>query len=163
MLPRPGTFCEADGVMSIVEIGHTEVDVLNVDEESRDVIGRAHLSLAVCVFTRMVTGLHLSMDNDGTAAVARCLAMTICSKDAVLSDLGIEADRPIHGFPRTVHTDNGKDLTSLAISRACGEYGITLARRPIGLSYYGGHIERLLGTIAKEIHKIPGTTFSNIV
>ena len=25
---------------------------------------------------------------------------------------------------------------------------------------YGGHIERLLGTFAQEIHSLPGTTFS---
>ena len=89
--------------------------------------------------------------------------MTICSKDAFLRDLGIEASWPIRGFPVKVHTDNGRDLTSLAIARACAEHQIILARRPVGLSYYGGHMERLLGTAVRNMHDIPGTTYSSIV
>ena len=27
---------------------------------------------------------------------------------------------------------------------------------------FGGHIERLMGTFATDIHAVPGTTFSNI-
>ena len=34
--------------------------------------------------------------------------------------------------------------------------------RPVKKPHFGGHIERLMGTIAKEIHALPGATFSNI-
>jgi putative transposase len=47
------------------------------------------------------------------------------------------------------------------LKRACEEHGIELDFRPVATPHYGGHIERLLGTVLKEIHNLPGTTFSN--
>ena len=41
------------------------------------------------------------------------------------------------------------------------EYGVTLHWRPVARPHYGGHIERLLGTLNHEIHNLPGSTFSN--
>jgi putative transposase len=47
------------------------------------------------------------------------------------------------------------------LRKACQEYGITLHWRPVARPHYGGHIERLLGTLNHEIHNLPGSTFSN--
>jgi putative transposase len=47
------------------------------------------------------------------------------------------------------------------LQRACNEYGIDLAWRPVGRPNFGAHVERALGTLSKEIHTLPGTTFSN--
>lgn len=47
------------------------------------------------------------------------------------------------------------------LQRACEEHSIHLDFRPVATPHYGGHIERLLGTVLKEIHSLPGTTFSN--
>ena len=41
-------------------------------------------------------------------------------------------------------------------------HGINLEFRPVKQPRYGGHIERVIGTIVKEIHDLPGTTFSSI-
>jgi putative transposase len=48
------------------------------------------------------------------------------------------------------------------MQRVCDEFGMVMTRRPVGRPQYGAHIERILGTINKEIHNLPGTTFSNI-
>ncbi|MFB2832641.1 Mu transposase C-terminal domain-containing protein, partial [Aeromonas jandaei] len=41
-------------------------------------------------------------------------------------------------------------------------YGMNLEFRPVKQPRYGGHIERMLGTLLREIHDLPGTTFSSI-
>jgi putative transposase len=41
-------------------------------------------------------------------------------------------------------------------------HGVDLEFRPVKQPRYGGHIERLQGTLLKEIHDIPGTTFSSV-
>ncbi len=46
--------------------------------------------------------------------------------------------------------------------RGCQEYGIQLDHRPPGLPHFGGHIERLIGTMMGAVHLLPGTTFSNV-
>jgi len=47
------------------------------------------------------------------------------------------------------------------LQRACHEYGMDIEWRPVARPNFGGHIERLLGSFSKEIHALPGTTFSN--
>jgi putative transposase len=110
----------------------------------------------------MITGFVISLQDPGAAEIGACLAMSICRKEGFLRSVGVDADWPIWGFPRVIHSDNGKPLTSLTIVRACEQYGIMVARRPVGSPHWGGHIERLLGRAATSIHTLPGTTFSNI-
>ena len=38
---------------------------------------------------------------------------------------------------------------------------LTLDFRPIATPHFGGHIERLIGSVMGRIHLLPGTTFSN--
>jgi len=57
--------------------------------------------------------------------------------------------------------DNAREFRGNMLKRACDEYGIDIEWRPVARPHFGGHIERLLGTFAKEIHTLPGTTFSN--
>jgi putative transposase len=37
-----------------------------------------------------------------------------------------------------------------------------LTTRPPGRPHFGGHIERLIGTMMGAVHLLPGTTFSNV-
>jgi putative transposase len=65
------------------------------------------------------------------------------------------------GVPRVIHVDSGKEFHSEALVRGCQEYGITLEHRPPGLPHFGGHIERLIGTMMGAVHLLPGATQSN--
>jgi putative transposase len=60
-----------------------------------------------------------------------------------------------------IHVDSGKDFHSEALVRGCQEYGVGLEHRPPGLPHFGGHIERLIGTMMGAVHLLPGTTQSN--
>jgi putative transposase len=57
--------------------------------------------------------------------------------------------------------DNGSDFHGEALRRGCEEYGIKLEFRPLGRPHFGGHIERLIGTLMQRVHTLPGTTYSN--
>jgi putative transposase len=65
------------------------------------------------------------------------------------------------GLPDVLRADNGKDFRSDALRRGCREHGIGLDFRPIATPHFGGHIERLVGSVMGRIHLLPGTTFSN--
>jgi putative transposase len=47
--------------LEIVQIDHTKVDIVVVDEQTREPIGRPWITLAMYLFSRMVTGFHLSV------------------------------------------------------------------------------------------------------
>ena len=65
---------------------------------------------------------------------------------------------PMFGIPQQVLVDNGAEFHGAALERGCREYGITLLHRPVARPHYGGHIERLIGTMMGKVHLLPGTT-----
>ena len=141
---------------------HTPVDLILVDEAARKPIGRPWLTLAMDVDTRMVAGFLISLDPPCATSVALALAHAALPKTAWLTERQIPLPWPIAGLPRCVHVDNGKEFHSLALERGCQQHGVELHFRPIRTPHYGGHIERLMGTLMKRIHALPGTTFSNV-
>ncbi len=160
--PTPGRFPNADYPLAYVQIDHTPVDVVLVDDEHRLPIGRPWISVAIDVYSRTVTGYYLSFDAPSATSVAMCIAHSILPKDDWLTLHGVEADWPVWGFPVTVHVDNGPDFRSDTFRRACEMYGINLEFRPVKAPRYGGHIERLLGSFMNKVHSVPGTTFSSV-
>ena len=119
-------------------------------------IGRPWLTLAIDVYSRAIAGMYLSLDAPGTHSVGLCLAQAILPKDIWLAELKIERPWPVSGLMKVVHADNGPEFHTQTLKLACKEWGIDLRWRPVKRPHYGGHIERLLGTVARELHEMPG-------
>ncbi len=156
-----GAFPGADFPLAVVQIDHTKLDIELVDDELRLPIGRPWLTLAIDVYSRMVTGFYLSLDPPSVFSVGMCIAHSALDKDAHLDRLGIKGRWPVWGLPCRIHADNGKEFRSKTLDKACQQYGIAITWRLVKVPHYGGHIERFLGTTARELHAIPGTTFAN--
>jgi putative transposase len=159
--PIKAHFPGADYPLAVVQIDHTPLDIILVDDVNRRPVGRPWLTLAVDVFSRMIVGLYVSFDSPGDLATGLCIAHSILPKDNWLARYGITTPWPCWGVMKKIHVDNAKEFRGKMLRRACEEYSIELAFRPVKTPNYGGHIERLLGTLLKEIHNLPGTTFSN--
>lgn len=156
----PGSYA-ASRPLEIVQIDHTRVDVIVIDEETGKPCGRPWLTLAMDVFTRMVTGFHLTMDAPSRLSISLCLLHAVHDKTAWLKEREVDASWPIAGLPETLHADNGADFRSRAFVQACRDAGIKTVWRKVGVPRYGGHIERLIGTQMGAVHLLPGTTFSD--
>lgn len=152
----------ADYPLALIQIDHTLVDVIVVDAETREPIQRPWLTLAIDVATRCVTGFHLSLEPPSATSVALCISHAALMKDGWLAARGIEDEWPVYGIPERLHLDNAKEFRSEALKRGCQEYGIDIDYRPVRTPHYGGHIERLIGTMMGKAHLLPGTTFSDI-
>ena len=159
--PSPGQFV-ADRPNAIWQIDHTIVDIVVVDEQYRRPIGRPVLTIAIDVCTRMVAGFHLALEAPSSVSVGLCLLHAVYDKTAWLSERGIDLSWPVAGLPGILHSDNGAEFHSRALTGACREYGIKIQYRPPATPRFGGHVERLIGTMMGAVHILPGTTFSNI-
>src|ERR1044071_467183 len=151
----------ADWPLAVVQIDHTLLPIEVVDDIDRLTVGRPWLALAIDVNSRMVVGFYLSLDPPDAMSVGLCMSHAILPKEAWLAERGIYAPWPCWGFPDKVHADNAKVFRGSMLRRACQEYGIYLEWRPVKTPSYGGHIERLLGTLQNKIKTLSGTTFSN--
>lgn len=161
-LPVPGKFPGAEYPLAVVQIDHTPVDVILVDDVHRKPIDRPWITVAIDVFSRMTVGYYLSFDEPSTTSVAMCLSHAMLPKDEWLLLHDVEGTWPVWGRPHKVHVDNGPDFRSKSLRQSCQMHSVDLEFRPVKVPRYGGHIERLQGTLLREIHDIPGTTFSSI-
>lgn len=145
-----------------VQINHTVIDLIVVDERDRQPIGRPYLTLAIDVFTRCVLGMVVTLEAPSAVSVGLCLAHAACDKRPWLEGLNVEMDWPMSGKPRLLYLDNAAEFKSEALRRGCEQHGIRLDYRPPGQPHYGGIVERIIGTAMQMIHdELPGTTFSN--
>ena len=160
-MPLRGGFPNIDEPLGVIQIDHTPLDLILVDDIHRLPVGRPWLTLAIDVCTRMVAGFALAFEKPSALSVGLCLVHAIRPKDDWLSKHGLVTAWPIHGLMRQLHCDNAREFRGEMLKKACEQYGIELSFRPVKSPWYGGHIERLLGTFAKEIHALEGTTFSN--
>lgn len=152
----------ADHALQVVQIDHTPVDIFVVDTVHRRPIQRPWLTLAIDVASRMVAGFYLSLEAPSAASVALAIHQSVTRKSAWLAARGVTGDWPVSGLPDVIHLDNAKEFRGRALKRGAAEYGVSLVHRPVATPHYGGHIERLIGTMMGAVHLLPGTTFSNV-
>jgi putative transposase len=160
--PSVGKFPGADYPLAVIQIDHTPIDLIVVDDLHRRPIGRLWLTLAIDVFSRMITGYYLALEEPSEISVAMCIAHSVLPKEEWLDVHRVDGQWPVWGFPRIIHSDNGADFRTGNLRRSCSNYNIENLFRPVQRPNYGGHIERLLGTFMRTLHELPGTTFSNV-
>lgn len=150
-----------DGILEKVQIDHTVVDLVVVDERERQPVGRPYLTLGLDEASRCVLGMVVTLEPPSATSVGLCLAHMADDKRPWLEGLGVDVVWPMAGKPRRLYVDNASEFKSEALRRGCEQHGIELSYRPLGRPHYGGIIERIIGTVMQRVHELPGTTFSN--
>lgn len=144
-----------------VQIDHTVVDLIVVDERHRLPIGRPYVTVAIDVFSRCIVGLVVTLEAPSALSVGLCLAHMVTDKQAWLERIAVSVPWPMSGKPAELYLDNAAEFKSEALRRGCEQHGVKLRYRPPGQPHYGEIVERVIGTMMKSIHDLPGTTFSN--
>lgn len=152
----------AEYPLQIVQFDHTLADVIVVDELHRQPLQRPWFTLGVDVMTRAVTGFYLSLEAPSSLSIAMALTHSVLPKETWLAARGIGAPWPVSGLPECIHLDNAREFHGMALERGCREHGIALRFRPPATPHFGGHIERLIGTMMGAVQLLPGTTFSSV-
>lgn len=158
-----GTTIKAKAPLDMVQMDHTPVDVILVDPIERRPIGRPYITVAIDVFSRCIAGFHVTLEAPSATSVGLCLANMASDKNAWLQTIGVDADWPVVGRPKSLGVDNGTEFHSEAFERGCAQHDIEIEWRPGGRPQVGGVVERVIGTMMQLVHGLPGTTFSNVM
>lgn len=161
LAPKTGEIPDVNWPLQTVEVDHTELPVMIVDDEHRLPIKRPWITLAIDVHSRCCLGMYLSLDAPSSMSAGMCIAHAILPKDKWLSRLGLHDHKwPYYGVMDSLHMDNASEFRGEMLRHACKEYNIMLKLRPVGTPHYGAHIERLMGTVTEGLKTVKGATFS---
>jgi len=144
--------------LDVVQIDHTKCDVNVVDNLYRLPIGRPWLSVAMDIATRAIVAILVTFEPPSAATVALLVTRMAHAKSAWTKSLGLSIDWPMAGLPSSLHLDNAAEFHSKALSRGCTQFGIQLNYRPPGRPQFGGHIERVMGTLMTKLKSLSGAT-----
>jgi putative transposase len=161
---RPGHFELATHPLSLVQVDHTPLDLVLVDERFRMSLHRPFLTLVFDVYSRMILSFYISFEKPNALATGIAIARAIMPKDKWLLLNGIQEPWPCWGFPKIIHVDNAKEFRGEMLRLACEQYKIEIDFRPVADPAMGGHIERVLGTIMRQhVHEIAGAAKKPVI
>ncbi len=159
--PLKSPIPDASWPLALVQIDHTKMPVMIVDDEHRRPIARAWVTFAIDAFSRVCLGMYLSLDPPSAMSAGLCLAHAILMKDPWLRRLGLgDIEWPFFGVMDVLHMDNAREFRGAMLKVACHEYDIDIHLRPVKQPHYGAYIERLMGTVTERLKSVKGATFS---
>jgi hypothetical protein len=142
---------------------HYKLDVLHVDDEFRELLGRLWLTLLIDAYSRAVLGLFLAYEDPNIKSIQGALRHAIWPKTN-LSEFGIDLPWACYGIPQRLFLDNAwahhsYSLEDLARALAGGgRYTqMELVFRPPYQARYGGLVERIFGNLSGQLREqLPG-------
>lgn len=145
-----------------VEIDHTRIDLVVIDDQDNLPLGRLTLTYCLDTATRYPLGYYMGFAPPSYLTVMECLHHAICPKEDTQEKYGTEHEWLAYGMPTTLVIDNGKEFIGQDLQDACLLLGIILQQTPVKTPHFKAGVERLFGSLNTMLfHTLPGTTFSN--
>lgn len=141
---------QANGPGARYEIDSTIADIYLVS--SRDpsqIIGRPNVYIIIDVFSRLITGLYVGMENSSFNTAIQCLGVSIQDKVSFCQSYGLEIrpeDWPVYGLPSAILADRG-ELIGYQIELLEKNFSVRIENAPPYRSDAKGIVESALGTI----------------
>jgi putative transposase len=149
--------------LAVVQIDHTIADAFVICPYSRLCIGRPTFTVAIDIGSRSVLGMCLSLEAPSALLVALCLEHAVFPKVEWLQGIGVQVEWPQHGKMAALHCDNGREFHSAGFRRGCDLNSIDTIYRPPATPRFGGHVERLIGTLMRRVRLLPGSSYSDLL
>lgn len=149
--------------LQVVEIDHSPIDLLLVDDETRTPLPRGNFTAVIDVFSRYILGFNITFENASYKSDMLTLLHAISKKNLKEKFPDILNDHLSYGIPEIVVMDRGKDfkskwLTTALTQLGCEDPSYNDPKSP----WQKPHIERFFSTKNQTFdQRFQGTTFSN--
>lgn len=147
------------------EMDHCLIDCIIVDEITRKPLCRPWVTIIIDLYSRVALGVYMSVHAPSSLSVSMAVTHATFPKDNWLAALGDEDLKfPYYGHLLSVLMDNAREFKSKSASIAAKKHQIKWKFRPKHKPWWGGHIERLFGTLqVGAVQFLPGATMRNVV
>lgn len=147
-----------------VEIDHTPLDLILLDDELSLPLGRPYLTALVDSYSRCLVGFYLGYKEPSYDSVRKALLNSCLSKDYVKEQYpSVKNEWGCEGKIETLVVDNGAEFWSKNLEHACRAVVSDVQYNPVARPWLKPMVERFFGTINRKLLvSIPGKTFSKI-
>lgn len=146
---------EASHPNAIWQADHHQLDIIVVDPDTGEPIGRPWITKIQDDHSRAIMGYCLSMDYPSSMGIASALHHAFLQKP--------QEWWAAYGLPEMIYIDNGKDWISRHVELVALKFGITLQRHEAYHPQSKGKVERVFKTLEQMcIHPLDGSVGSSI-
>ena len=150
-------------ILERVEVDHTPLDVMVIDNETGQTIGRPNLTVYLDYYSKMMLGMEIGFEPPSEISVMKALKNAILTKEYINKFPRVKESWESYGIPHALICDNGLEFHSNNLQRVCQELTIELQFCPKKQPHYKGAVERYIKTVNNAVsHNLPGTTKTNV-
>ena len=141
----------ATRALETVEADGNILDVLIIDSETGEIVGRPYGTCLIDKYSRSIISFVITMIPFSSATLLRALKIAISGNNEKFG-----------GLFETMVVDNGSDYISQSVRNFCNHTGIRIEHGAPRDPNSKPHVERFFGILNTQlVHQLPGTTFSN--
>ncbi|APB99649.1 DDE-type integrase/transposase/recombinase [Polynucleobacter asymbioticus] len=154
----------ADYPLDVVEVDHSLMDIVVLDDEGVVVVGRPWLTVMKDRRTGIIIGFSMSFQKTGIESISECFKHSLGSHlDVQKMWPDIKNPWPAFGFACVYEFDRGSDYLGNQCRDLVGRMGAHYSYCPVHRGDLKGHIERFFGSLNETLFEsLPGRTFSNL-
>lgn len=159
-----GTHVRPTRILERVEIDHTPLDLILIDDELLIPLGRPYLTVLIDCFSGCVVGFYIGYKEPGYDSIRKALLNAMLSKDYI-KDLypSVKKEWPCEGKIETLVVDNGAEFWGTSLEYACKSIVSDIQYNPVAKPWLKPMVERFFGSLSQKlIVSMPGKTFSGI-
>ena len=151
-------------VLERVEIDHTALDLMLLDDELLVLLGRPYITALIDSYSKCLVGFYIGYKEPSYDSVRKALLHAMLSKRNVKNKYPmVNFDWPCEGKVETLVVDNGAEFWSKSLELACRSVVSDIQYNPVARPWLKPLVERFFGQInQKLLISMPGKTFSDI-
>ncbi len=158
-----GTMIPATRVMECVEIDHTPIPVIVLDDQIELPLGRPILTILYDHYSTCIVGLSVNFRKPSFETVRSALLNAMLKKDSINEKYSsIVSEWPCHGKITNLIVDNGAEFWSDSFESALKSVVTDIHYNQKGKPWRKPGVEKSFDTFYKKLFsRFPGKTFSN--
>ncbi|MFL7904311.1 hypothetical protein ACJ41P_24490 [Azospirillum argentinense] len=151
---------QAERIMEVVEVDHTKVDLIVVDDNTGVELGRPWITVLLDRYSRCVIGFHIGFEPPSILSTVLALRHAMTPKAYVRKQYPeVRSEYPCWGIPDLVLSDNGPEFESGSYKEAALTLGFKVEYAPVDCPEFKGKVERFFRTANENVaHRVPGTS-----
>ncbi|MGC5887287.1 Mu transposase C-terminal domain-containing protein [Ralstonia pseudosolanacearum] len=146
---KPGGY--ATRPLERVEMDHTLLDLVVLDDQLGIPLGRPVITFLVCGFSGYILGFFISFEGETVGRVVQSIKVAVQPKDAITAGQGLVNPWYAMGLWETLVLDNSLSFHSPHIRHVASDLCLDVEYCPVRMPWFKPVVERQLGELTRQL------------